>query len=230
MASEPETTGDTRVNPFKEDPAAPAEETPKPKRKPRNVLRPTAPPAEPLPPRPRAARKKNMSDGFALAWGGLGTAIAAKADPPVGMVMQIQAPHAGKQLNKVVTANETLYRWLSPIFGRAETVGDLTSVILPPLLVGAIERRPELYPTLMPMLRSMLRPALRDLAADMKKEREALKALTGEEAAEVEAELDSILSTIFGAGADVASSPVDEGPYPDEPTMTVDGPVPSEVL
>jgi hypothetical protein len=229
MADEAVETGDVRVaepaNPFKKNTA---EEPPKKERKP--LLRTTKPKAEPLPPRKPVKRKKNMSEGLSLAWGFSGMVVAGKFDGPVGACMQLQAPYAGKQLNKAIASNEALYRWLSPIFGHAEAVSDLGTVLLPPILVGTMERKPELMPVLMPMLRSLLRPTLKEMAAEIKREKETLASIGATEPDEMEAQLDEMLAAIFGLGGEPSQAAYAEPEEPIGEDFTVDGPVPSEVL
>ncbi len=194
-------------SPFKQD------DSPAPKQRKPGLFSPRAPkPRKEKGPSARAPKAKvNMSDTLGLVWGTAGTAIAMRGDPPVGMVMQIQAPYAGAQLNKAIQSSDLAYRFLAPIFGRGKVAEELGSVFAPPIMVAIMERRPETRPVLMPMLRSMLRPALRQVARDMAKEREALSRLSGEEA-ESDAELDELLATIFGGMTDREAAPSEEWP------------------
>lgn len=145
--------------------------------------------AERKPRAPRAkrepvGRKKNLSDGLTMVWGMAGGAVhlrgmASGRPTAVGKVMQIQAPVAGRELNKLIADHDILYRIVSPFLGAAE-IGVMTRVVGPPLLVWAVERRPELLPMLEPMLMPMLLDLYTELQKMKAKQREMMAALTEE--------------------------------------------------
>lgn len=156
------------LNPFKRPKAPAATTRAKPERKKR----------EPV------GRKKNLSDGLTMVWGMAGGAVhlrgMAQGRPTaVGRVMQIQAPVAGRELNKLIADHDILYRIVSPFLGAAE-IGVMTRVVGPPLLVWAVERRPELLPMLEPMLMPMLLDLYTELQKMKAKQREMMAALAEE--------------------------------------------------
>lgn len=93
--------------------------------------------------------------------------LAQMAQPinlPVARVLDMQAPVAGMVLEDSIR-NTLVDRLLQPL-ARAESGGEKAfAMIGPPLLVGAITTKPELYPVLRPVLREALRLWI-DVAGD----------------------------------------------------------------
>lgn len=103
------------------------------------------------------------ADLISLVWGGIGTALVQTGtDVPVGRVLALQAPLAGKRFDALL-AGTWLDKWIQPVAKQGEALEGLGSLIMLPLLVGAYERNPALGP----VLESLLRAALESNLAEM---------------------------------------------------------------
>lgn len=133
-------------------------------------------------PRKRRVAVDKVASGI---WSGLAL-LAARSSPqalPVARVLDMQAPVAGIVIEQTVKGS-VVDRVLQP-FARAEERGrDVMGLIGPPLLVGAITAKPELYPVLAPALEMSLvswleisEPAMRKAQARAAKFEERLGGL-----------------------------------------------------
>lgn len=116
-------------------------------------------------------RRVSLDSLFSAAWGIGGSALVKTgADVPVGRILTWQAPVAGPMLDKAVKGT-IIDKALQPL-ARAEAKGAAVgALLLPPLLVGAIERRPELYPMLAPILKMALSQFLVEMAPVVKRQK-----------------------------------------------------------
>lgn len=164
--------------------------------------------------------KKNLTDGLALAWGGLGTVVARTGEynedrgenqnGPVGRCMQFQAHYAGKQLNDLIKGNDVLYRWLAPVFGQKGLIG-MTNVIGAPMLVYMMGKDPMLEAMLLPALASMLKPAVAEHKRTEARAREMAEEMG---TATDDEDLMEVLNLI-GGGRPVAEPPSENGQGPE---------------
>lgn len=111
------------------------------------------------PKKPRVSVEKFVS----RLWGFLADA-AKPINPPMARVLDVQAPVAGMILED--TVRDTLADKLLQPLARAEGHGEtIFALVGPPLLVGAIQARPEAAPVLVPLLKESLRVWV-DVAGD----------------------------------------------------------------
>ena len=89
-------------------------------------------------------------------------------DVPVGRVLALQAPMVGDVLDDAIKGT-VVDKVLQPFVRQGDRAKLIGAVVLPPLLVGALERNPELAPTLMPVLRAAMVPMLVEMAKAAKK-------------------------------------------------------------
>lgn len=144
-----------------------------------------------------------------LAWGGVGTALVqSQADPPVGRVLQLQAPLAGVRFDELI-AHTWLDSILQPLAKQGDKLEGLGALILFPLLVGAAERNPAAMPVIEPILRQVIRSTLVDMAPMLRKQKaddkKAAKAVAEmNEALDLDADTDpitAILESLFAPPA-----------------------------
>lgn len=191
-----------------EKPSAPAVPPPPPENKPVPERKPQAPPRKrkglfgrkDKRVHKRVSIENIVSSGWALG------AMALMRSPnaaPVGRVMQIQAPVAGAVLEDV--ARGTLVdKILQPLARGGEKGEAVLALAGPPLLVGAICARPELYNPLRPMLKMAMMSWLRISGPAIKKA-QADAAKFEEEFGDIDLD-----ATIAGLFADLPSGPVSE--------------------
>jgi hypothetical protein len=120
------------------------------------------------PPGPRRSTAELLASGY----GGIGMALTKTgADVPVGRALIAQAPVAGEILDDAIrgTAVDKLLQPIVRVQDRWEAVWALFSV---PVLVGALERKPEAAPVLMPMLRSSVESYIIAMAPAVKKQQQ----------------------------------------------------------
>jgi hypothetical protein len=142
LKAEPEESPDDALERQRQEPAA---KEPEPRTPPKRT-----------PPQRKMAR---IDTGPGLSWllglGGTGLIVSGK-DPAVGRAISFEAPVAGSKIDQMITG--TIFdRLVAQPIARAGKVGvDLGAVLAIPMLVGLIERRPELYPVLEPILKPMV--------------------------------------------------------------------------
>jgi hypothetical protein len=119
---------------------------------------PAKPPRERPPRTPPKRAHARIPLGEGLSWiiglGGTGLQVSGR-DPAVGRALAFEAPVAGLKLDQVI-AGTMLDRLAQPIARAGKMGADLGAVLALPVLVGLIERRPELYPVLRPVLEPMV--------------------------------------------------------------------------
>jgi hypothetical protein len=113
-------------------------------------------------------RRESLTDLLGLGWGGIGTALARGPDIPVGRAMQAQSPVAGEILDQAIKGT-VVDKLLQPIARKADSAQALFGLLGVPILVGALERRPELAPTLGPLLYSAVETWVVEMAPIMRK-------------------------------------------------------------
>ena len=125
-----------------------AEVAPKPK--------PQAPKRVSAKPPTRARARLPLTTGLSQAVGlaGLGLQLTGR-DIPVGRALTFEAPVAGEKLDQLI-AGTFLDRLLQPIARAGGAAKDFGGLLALPLLVGLIERRPQLYPIMEPFLKSLV--------------------------------------------------------------------------
>lgn len=157
-------------------------------------------------PSPRAAssapsRRKAKASGLmpilSLAWSGLGQVVEAyspePAGPPVGRVLQFQAPYAATVLDKVLTDHVPAYKAIDAMTGGI--LDELGPLILPPLLVAVMASRPQTAAGLYPLLAGQLEQLAIAMTAERRRVRDALQqtATLDEESAKLVEELSMVL-------------------------------------
>lgn len=116
---------------------------------------------------PRASGADYLGAGVALA----GTLLVAKRiDIPVGRCVQFQSPVTGKKLDEFI-ANTWIDKLLQPLFKKGDQLNDLGAVLGLPILVGIIERKPEMFPMLAGTMSELLITTLEEMAETRRKER-----------------------------------------------------------
>lgn len=84
-----------------------------------------------------------------------GARLLAPVNVPVSRVMAVQAPVAGIVLEPIVR-DTVIDRILQPVARTGEGAEAVAALAGPPLIVAALQARPELAPILVPMLREVL--------------------------------------------------------------------------
>lgn len=152
--------------------------------------------------KPRVTRRRqSAAELLGMAYGGLGSLLVkTEADVPVGRTLQIQAPVAGPILDKWLSGT-IIDRVLQPFVAKVDDLEDLAALVMLPILVGTLERSPDLAPMLEPMARQAIRANLVHLAAAEKKrkanEAKYVKALEELEIPDGDDPVTAILQSIF---------------------------------
>lgn len=124
-------------------------------------------------------RRVHTDELWGQIWGGLGWFLERTLDPGVGRAMAYQGPIAGELLERL-TKDTFIDRMAQPIASRWEDMNALGQLLEMPMLVGMIERNPDMRPMLEPMLRAAVRRHLVAMVPIIKKreaeEREAARA------------------------------------------------------
>ena len=109
-------------------------------------------------PRPRVGKRISAAEYIGDGWAALGSKMLT-TDPPVGRVLMFQAPVAGDVLDDAL-AGTVIDRVAQPILRKWEQSSEAGALVMVPLTVAMIERRPEMRPVLVPILRSTMMPML----------------------------------------------------------------------
>lgn len=105
-----------------------------------------------------------------MLWAGAGwLLVRTEADVPVGRCLIFQQQVAGDILQRV-TRDTFIDKALQPLAGRLDELEALGSLVGIPLMVGLIERSPELQGPLEPMLRLALQAHLTAMLPLIKKQ------------------------------------------------------------
>lgn len=83
-------------------------------------------------------------------------------DPPVGRTLTLEAPLAGNAIDKVI-ADTWIDRLLQPLFAKSDNLEELGAIIALPIMVGILERKPEMSPIILPPLEEVLTTVLEEL-------------------------------------------------------------------
>lgn len=103
-------------------------------------------------------------------WQGLAQATASR-DVPVSRVLAFQAPFVGGVVDDAIkgTLIDKPLQPLARLYGHSSVLGGIVGT---PIIVGMIERRPELHPVLVPVLHDLVDSMLIELAKGAKKEKQ----------------------------------------------------------
>jgi hypothetical protein len=107
-----------------------------------------------VPREPRAEKRRvSIEDVVSMGWGFAAMAIARNpVNLPMARVLDMQAPVAGVIVNDLAKGT-VLDKVLQPL-ARANVNGEkMMGLLGPPMIVGAITMKPELYPVLRPALK-----------------------------------------------------------------------------
>ena len=143
------------------------------------------------------AKASGLMPILSLAWSGIGQAVEAyspePAGPPVGRVLQFQAPYAATVLDKVLTDHVPAYKAIDAMTGGI--LDELGPLILPPLLVAVMASRPQTAAGLYPLLAGQLEQLAIAMTAERRRVRDALSATAelDEESAQLVNELAQVL-------------------------------------
>ncbi len=119
----------------------------------------------------RKASRVSGESILGYGWIGFGSYLVNKRiDPPVGRVLQLQAPLAGKTIDDII-AHTWIDRILQPIFAKSEQLEGFGALIALPILVGLVERKPEMAPMVMGPLHDVLGQTLIDIAPLIRKKK-----------------------------------------------------------
>ncbi len=111
-------------------------------------------------PKVQRARRHSLATALGWVWQGAGTGLVMSgADRPVGSAMVIESGLAGRQLDQFI-AGSWIDKFLQPFAAKGDSAKGLGVVIGFPLMVGILERRPELAPTLRPLGALMIQEIL----------------------------------------------------------------------
>lgn len=124
---------------------------------------------------PRASGEDIIGGAVAI----LGTTLVnRRIDPPVGRIVQLQAPITAKKVD-VLIANTFIDKLLQPLFKKTDQLEGLGAVVGLPILIGLFERRPEMGPILWGPMEDLMGATLEELGksarAQKAKRRRAFK-------------------------------------------------------
>ena len=149
----------------------------------------------------RSSGGKRKASGLmpllSMAWSVIGQAVEAyspePAGPPVGRVLQFQAPYAGQVLDKVLSEKVPAYKALDAMTGGI--LDELGPILLPPVLVAVMASKPSAATALYPMLAGQLEQLAIAITAERRRVRDALAATAtlDAESAQLVDELSAVL-------------------------------------
>jgi hypothetical protein len=172
---------------------------------------PTSPRRERKPRQPRqrttTAKRESLAEGLSILYGAGGTIAAYMGEVPLGRAMQMQAPMAGRELDKLVRESDAAYAILSP-FLSARKVAALEAFSFP-IEVFLYDHYPTARPMITPLLRRDLIKMAKSLAKEQAKIEDELRELmeTDEDLAGM---VDGLFAAIFGAEGAPEAGPVGE--------------------
>lgn len=131
----------------------------------------------------------------ASIWGlggmGIGLRMAEPIGPPVGRMMQIQAPAAGQHIANIIERTP-LMKWLQPITENKGLMTDIAALLLPPMMIGGMAAKPELQGLLGPFFQALMVPLAKEI---IEAQRDSASALGG--LSEVDEETNQMVATIM---------------------------------
>lgn len=145
--------------------------------------------------RAAAPKKESLAEGVTLLYGLAGSALVYTGEGPTGRAMQLQAPQAGRELDKLIRRSDLLYGLLHPFLAPGNL--EALNVAALPGLVYLCDHYPALRPQLYPLLVSQLIPVLKVVAREQAKAEEELQKLTETDEG-LAAMLEEVLGSIFG--------------------------------
>jgi hypothetical protein len=123
----------------------------------------------------RYAARTSGENLLATAWFAIGGILVSKRiDPPVGRCLQLEAPLAAQEIDKVI-AGTFLDRILQPIFRKGDQLEGLGAIIALPVMVGLYERKPNLAPLLEEQMKQTLGNVLLDVVPLMNKNKAKMR-------------------------------------------------------
>ena len=135
-----------------------------------------------------------------MLWSGLGfLLVRTEADVPVGRVLMFQRDVAGEILQKV-TLDTFVDKAIQPFAGRLDELEALGALVGIPVMVGLIERQPEMQAALEPMLRAALQAhfmAMLPVIEKAKKKEAAFAKVAAELGMEGEDPIGKLLDEMF---------------------------------
>jgi hypothetical protein len=100
------------------------------------------PPTKERAPKVPGGPRRSLAEGASWVYGWLG-GMVTRTDAPVGRAMQYQAPIIGPKFDQVIKGTR-VDKLLQPLVKKGDEWGELFEVIGLPVMIAAIERRPEL--------------------------------------------------------------------------------------
>lgn len=146
-----------------------------------------------------AAKRVSLADGIgALISVGGSLLVRTEKDPPVGRALMLEAPIAGERLD-VAIAGTPLDKAIQRIARAGKDLEGASAVLLLPLMVAVIERRPESMALLAPVFRSVLVEMLVELDQMNKRPKPDDEAKANRMVQELElgVDLDDFMNKIF---------------------------------
>ena len=135
---------------------------------------------------------------WSFAYGAIGQAIEAQgpepASPPVGRVMQFQAPLAGERLH-ALASKVPIYRQATALAGGG-ILDDILELVAAPLLVGIMSTNEQARMTLWPILAGSLQQSAVAIAKAQKEQRDAMESV-GEFTEEAQQIMEQMASSLF---------------------------------
>ena len=121
----------------------------------------------------RISARIPLGGGLSQIVGAIGVGLAMSGrDPLVGMALQFEAPLAGEKIDQAIQGTP-LDRIAQPLARAGKAASSVGSVLALPLLVGLIERRPELY---LVLKEPLLRPLVTEMAIELEEAGQRAKA------------------------------------------------------
>jgi len=105
-----------------------------------------------------------------VLFAGGGVLVSKQIDPPVGRCVQLEAPLAAREIDKVI-AGTFLDRILQPIFRKGDQLEGLGAIIALPVMVGLYERKPHLAPILEEQMKQTLENVMLDVVPLMTRQK-----------------------------------------------------------
>ena len=94
--------------------------------------------------------------------------VNRRIDPGVGRVLQLESPLLAQRIDKAI-AGTFLDKILQPLFRKGDDLEGLGAALALPIMVGVIERKPELYPMMEPMMEEIIGTVLEEVAPLVRK-------------------------------------------------------------
>jgi hypothetical protein len=164
-------------------------------------------PAKPTGTRARKPARVSLDSLVSWAWGLAGMAIQQFPNAtPIGRILAIQSPVAGVIVDDLV--KDTVVDHLLQPLARSSAKAEKAFALLgPPVLVGVISSRPELYEALKGPLKVSLLSWSQIAAPEMKKAERKAQEMAEQLGA---ADIDGMLDFVFGDFGEARESPAEE--------------------